>query len=64
MASFQSSLWWAMVQRDVSERWGSIANARSAVERDRLVATQRAEAERALQQLRERSGGPRRTRVS
>jgi hypothetical protein len=64
VASFDTRLWWAMVQRDLSERWGAIANARSAVERDRLMATQRAEAERALQQLREGTGTPRRTRVS
>lgn len=52
MASFQTSLWWAMVQRDFSTRWGALANANAAVERDRSAADQRAEAERALERLR------------
>ena len=57
MASFQTSLWWAMVQRDFSSRWGSLANAGAAVARDRAVADQRAEAERALGRLPAGSGG-------
>lgn len=62
VASFQTSLWWAMVQRDFSSRWGALANAGSAVVRDRGVAAQRAEAERALAPL-PRPGG-RGTRAS
>jgi hypothetical protein len=50
-------LWVTMVQRDLSSRWGALANARAAVERDRAVAAQRADAERALQLLQARSGG-------
>jgi hypothetical protein len=52
-----------MVQRDFSTRWGALANARASVERDRVAATQRAEAERALARTRERAAG-RRTQVS
>jgi hypothetical protein len=50
-----------MVRRDLSSRWGALANARAAVERDRAVAAQRADAERALQLLAARG---RRTRAS
>ena len=50
-------LWGTMVQRDVSSRWGALANAGAAVTRDRTVAAQRAEAERALRLLQARSGG-------
>jgi hypothetical protein len=57
VASFQTSLWWAMVQRDISSRWGALANVTTAVARDRAVAAQRAEAERALARLQARSGG-------
>lgn len=46
-----TGLWWAMVRRDLSTRWGALANARAAVERDRVTAAQRAEAERALRRL-------------
>jgi hypothetical protein len=63
VASFQTSLWWAMVQRDFSSRWGALANARASVERDQVAAAQRAEAERALARIRERAGG-RHTQVS
>lgn len=52
MAFFETRLWWAMLERDLSERWGALANARAAVARDRLMAAQRAEAERALARLR------------
>lgn len=57
VASFQTSLWWAMVQRDFSSRWGALANAGTAVARDRAVVAQRAEAERALTRLLARTGG-------
>ena len=52
MAFFETRLWWAMLERDLSERWGALANARAAVARDRLMAAQRSEAERALARLR------------
>jgi hypothetical protein len=57
VAFFDTKLWWAMLERDLSERWGALANARAAVARDRLVAAQRAEAERALARV--RAGGRR-----
>lgn len=56
-------LWWAMVLRDLSSQWGALANAGAAVERDRVAAAQRAEAERALQRLPAGAGG-RGTRAS
>ena len=56
-----TGLWWAMVRRDLSSRWGALANARAAVERDRVAAAQRAEAERALRRL---AAGGRSTRAS
>jgi hypothetical protein len=46
-----------MVQRDLSERWGALANVRTAVERDWAAAVQRGEAERALARLRMGAGG-------
>jgi hypothetical protein len=52
-----SRLWWEMVQCDLSERWGALANVRTAVERDWAAAVQRGEAERALARLRMGAGG-------
>jgi hypothetical protein len=63
VASSEMRLWWAMVQRDFSERWGALANAGAAVQRGRVAAEQRAEADRALALLTERTGR-RRTAVS